>query len=54
MLSDSFTFPGSFCYGHRAVLVYRESRFLLVFDEPEGLPGRFEPPLVCDDGGCQW
>lgn len=38
----------------KAALVYRESRFLLVFDEPEGLPGRFELPLACDVGGCQW
>lgn len=36
-----------------AALVYRESCFLLGFDEPEGLPGRFEPPLACDVGGCQ-
>lgn len=37
-----------------AMSVHRESLFLLVLDEPEGLPGRFELPLACDVGGCQW
>jgi hypothetical protein len=40
--------------GTESVLAHRESRFLLVFDEPEGLPGRFEAPPACDVGGCQW
>jgi hypothetical protein len=37
----------------RATLAYRESCFLLVFDEPEGVAGCVELPLACDAGGCQ-
>lgn len=36
-------------------LAYNESRFLFILDEPDGVPGLFEPPLpACDAGGCQW
>lgn len=37
-----------------AMLAYGDSRFLLVLDEPEGVPGRFELGPACDVGGCQW
>ncbi len=36
-------------------LAYSESRFLLVLDEPDGVPGLFELLLpACEVGGCQW
>jgi hypothetical protein len=38
----------------KPTLVYRESRFLLVLDEPEGVPGGFELFPPCEVGGCQW
>lgn len=36
------------------MLVYSESRFLLVLDAPDGVPGLLELPLPdCVAGGCQ-
>lgn len=35
-------------------LAHTESRFLLDFDEPDGVPGRFELLPLCVAGGCQW
>lgn len=34
-------------------LAQTESRFLLDFDEPDGVPGRFELLPLCVAGGCQ-